>query len=126
MVLQFGFGVAAAAVSTGNAPDVEGPLTGVLGRKYREFDWRSLDLFFPEACYAGTNTVTGQLRNTTYSFPLCGFDGECLYEDSTATPIIRELQNDCCDNRRKCDTSNAQCIAGSSCVRSFLSKVGAP
>jgi hypothetical protein len=146
IVLQLGFGVAAAAVATGNAPEVEGPILGVIGKHYREFDWRSLDMFFPEACYAGFEEFVEQVpsdypelppifNNVTYSFPLCGFSGECLKDDPSIrdgpnAELLRENQNYCCDkNFKHCDTSPAkadQCIAGSSCIKSFLGRVGAP
>jgi len=132
IILQFGFGVAAAAVSTGNAPEVEGPLMGVLGRKYKEFDWITLDLFFPAACYQGSQSkvqqdpYTDEMKSLTYHFPLCNFDGDCVLNDQTADPTLRAQQDSCCLQNGYCATANPQCISGSACVRSFLGKVGAP
>lgn len=63
-------GAAAAAVSTANTADIEGPIFGVLNSgdppNYKLFDWKSLDSFFPEACYAGVYVDIVRLP----SFPL--------------------------------------------------------
>lgn len=54
IILQFSFGVAAASVASGDSSAIEGPLHAVLKKNYQEFDWMSLDLFFPAACYQGS------------------------------------------------------------------------
>eukprot|EP00284_Hemiselmis_tepida_P017705 CAMPEP_0174928042 /NCGR_PEP_ID=MMETSP1355-20121228/22703_1 /TAXON_ID=464990 /ORGANISM="Hemiselmis tepida, Strain CCMP443" /LENGTH=290 /DNA_ID=CAMNT_0016174183 /DNA_START=98 /DNA_END=970 /DNA_ORIENTATION=- len=132
IILQFSFGVAAATVATGNSAQVQGPLNGVLKKNYKLFDWQSMEIFFPEACYAGSKTeqVGDPALNETYTyhFPLCRFDGGCVYNDPEAvgTPLY-DLQNMCCDSDRNCASNNkAQCMSGEQCVVSFLARVGAP
>jgi len=132
IILQFGFGVAAATVATGNSAQVQGPLNGVLKKNYKEFDWQSMELFFPKGCYAGSKvtSVGDPADNQTYTFhfPLCRFDGGCVFNDPDAagTPLYG-LQNECCDSARECVTDNKDlCMTGEQCVVSFLARVGAP
>jgi len=54
IILQFSFGVAAASVASGDSSAIEGPLHAVLKKNYQEFDWMSMDIFFPKACYQGS------------------------------------------------------------------------
>jgi hypothetical protein len=132
IILQFSFGVAAATVATGNSAQVQGPLKGVLAKNYKQFDWQSMEIFFPSACYLGTQTelVGDHADNTTYTyhFPLCRYDGGCVYNDPDAVgTTLYDLQNQCCDDARHCVTNNRdQCMSGEQCVVSFLARVGAP
>jgi hypothetical protein len=65
IILQLSFGGAAGAVASGSAPEIQGPLEGVLRENYKRFDWERLGVFFPPACYAGSNEQTGDQANST-------------------------------------------------------------
>lgn len=54
IILQFSFGVAAATVASGDSSAIQGPIHAVLKKNYKLFNWRSLDIFFPAACYKGS------------------------------------------------------------------------
>ncbi len=105
---------------------------GVIGSHYKEFNWRALDMFYPDSCYEGFQGIqeedpdTLEMRNITYYFPLCGFNGECKKDDTTTDPFTQERQNMCCDKNLRCDTSKNFCISGKACLQSFLGRVGAP
>jgi hypothetical protein len=132
IVLQFAFGTAAGAVSSGSAPEIAGPFLGVLNENYKYFDWKMLDLFFPSACYYASGNVTmideyiNEAVNMTFNYPACDFYGKCANWYSQTTPLsVQETY--CCDKKSKlCDTSKVNCMSGFSCVMSFLSKAAAP
>jgi len=117
IILQIGFGAAAAAISSGNSAQIQGPIAGVLRAHYTEFNWKELAVFFPPACYEGYSNVTG----TEYYFPLCSFDSGCV-----TTSGVTPDQAMCCTNSKACDTANPKCITGDACLMSFLYKAGAP
>eukprot|EP00960_Hanusia_phi_P071747 767620-Hanusia_phi.AAC.3 len=108
---------AAAAISSGNSAQIQGPIAGVLRAHYTEFNWKELAVFFPPACYEGYSNVTG----TEYYFPLCSFDSGCV-----TTSGVTPDQAMCCTNSKACDTANPKCITGDACLMSFLYKAGAP
>mmetsp|Transcript_14517 Transcript_14517/g.28727 ORF Transcript_14517/g.28727 Transcript_14517/m.28727 type:complete len:298 (-) Transcript_14517:26-919(-) len=136
IILQFGFGVAAATVASGNSAQVQGPLNGVLKLHYQEFDWSSMEFFFPKACYVGSRDVrireassdnATDWEDYTFRFPLCSFNGNCVYNDETARGTdLFDMQNQCCDSSRRCNFDNEDCTSGEKCIGSFLGRVGAP
>mmetsp|Transcript_37768 Transcript_37768/g.88963 ORF Transcript_37768/g.88963 Transcript_37768/m.88963 type:complete len:301 (-) Transcript_37768:856-1758(-) len=127
ILLIFGFGAAAAAVSTANTADIEGPIFGVLNSgdppNYKLFDWKSLDSFFPEACYAGVYVDIDPLDESktehVYNHPLCTFNGGCVRYDATPQ------EEACCNKDMEC-LNKDECISGSACLGKFFNKVGAP
>jgi hypothetical protein len=133
IIMQFGFGTAAGAVASGSAPEVAGPLMGVLNENYKEFDWKMLDVFFPTSCYYAHSNVTivdpyatEEVFNMTFNYPACDFYGKCANFYTPNIPLTRE-ETYCCDSKSKqCDTSKVNCLSGASCVISFLGKAAAP
>uniref|UniRef100_A0A6T8HIP6 Tetraspanin n=1 Tax=Hemiselmis andersenii TaxID=464988 RepID=A0A6T8HIP6_HEMAN len=132
IILQFGFGVAAATVATGNSEQVQGPLNGVLQKNYKLWDWKQMEIFFPEACYAGSKAELvgdpADNKTYTYHFPLCRFNGGCLFNDPdepVGSPLYL-MQNQCCDDSRMCLNNRETCMSGEKCIVSFLARVGAP
>mmetsp|Transcript_17380 Transcript_17380/g.41877 ORF Transcript_17380/g.41877 Transcript_17380/m.41877 type:complete len:292 (-) Transcript_17380:107-982(-) len=119
LVLTIGFFGAAATVSTGAAPSVSGPLMGALEINYRQFDWEPFHLFFPEACFAGTTPPNA--NDVSYSFPLCGFNGECV-----KTGYVDSREPTCCASDGSCDTAIKSCTYGRACVLSLLYYAAAP
>lgn len=132
IILQFGFGTAAGAVASGNAPEVAGPFMGVLNENYKYFDWKMLDMFFPSACYYAHGNVTIQdiftfeTFNMTFNYPACDFYGKCANWYAVNVPLSPEEQYCCDKTSRSCDTSKVNCMSGYNCVVSFLGKAAAP
>mmetsp|Transcript_81056 Transcript_81056/g.217723 ORF Transcript_81056/g.217723 Transcript_81056/m.217723 type:complete len:293 (+) Transcript_81056:149-1027(+) len=132
MIIQFGFGTAAAAVAGGSAAQITGTFMGVLNENYKYFDWKMLQSYFPSACYyaSANSTVndpfTGNSLNMTFHFPACDFYGKCAnYYAGSAAMSTEEKY--CCDmNKRTCDTSRSSCMSGYDCVMSFMGNVAAP
>jgi hypothetical protein len=131
IILQFGFGTAAGAVASGSAPEVAGPFMGVLNEDYKYFDWKMLDMFFPQACYYAHGNVTiddiftGVTMNMTFNYPACDFYGKCANWYATNVPLSPE-EKYCCSPSKSCDTSKVHCMSGYDCVISFLGKAAAP
>jgi len=132
VVMQFGFGTAAAAVAGGSAPAITGPFMGILNENYKYFDWKMLDYFFPSACYySSANTTLNdpfskEVLNLTFHYPACDFYGKCanFYAGSAA---LNNEELYCCDLKsRNCDTSKVNCMSGYDCVMNFMGKVAAP
>ena len=132
IVMQFGFGVAAAAVASGQAPEIAGPFVGILNENYRYFDWEMLSLFLSPACYHAysnetiVNPFDDSAFNMTFHYPACDFYGKCA---GFYTPgYVRTSEEAyCCNAKSKsCDTSKVICMSGNDCIISFLGKIAAP
>lgn len=117
MILQLGFGAAAGAVASGNAPDITGPAFGKIRSDYKNFDWKMLSIFFPEACYAGS--ATGNV-SFPVSFPLCAEDLCVSGSDATSE------EQKCCGPRSECRTDMESCITVNTCLDTFFRRAGAP
>jgi hypothetical protein len=127
IIMQFGFGVAAGAIASGSAPELAGPMMGVLSDNYRFFDWQMLEGFFPSACHAASANLTTSILfepfNMTFHFPACGFaKGSC----SSEPPATRAPQETTCCKGGSCDTSRVDCLNGETCVTNLLGRIAAP
>jgi len=118
IILQIGFGAAAASVASGNAKEIQAPLEGLLKKKYKEFDWENLRLFFPPACYVGKNKVAINSTDPVYQYPLCNFEG-CEKNGTQA-------EQACCTVDFECNTQMKDCITGAECLNTFFGRAGAP
>jgi hypothetical protein len=131
LILQFSFGVAAAAVA--NMDQLPDKMRLVFNERFMDFDWAYLKDFLPPACWAARTVITvpslvgADLTHTVITFhPACSWNHTCVSD--AATKVNNEAAY-CCDKDNKCDTSPEKrelCAATHTCVRGFLRGVAHP
>merc|ERR1712205_127141 len=125
LILQFSFGVAAAAVASMDR--VPERMQLVFNDQYRDFDWKYLKDFLPPACYAAHTTQAVTYGEKTVdvqtSHPACSWNHTCT------DAAVAGVRGYCCDAAGKCATSvdkKELCASTHTCVGGFLRGVAQP
>jgi hypothetical protein len=114
LLLQFSFGIAAAAMT--NTEKIPDAMLTIFQKEYKEIDWIYFSDFFPEACYAAQTTMPHS-PNMPMHHPACFWNNTC-------DPLFSH----CCGAGGRCDTAGkpALCATSRGCIAGFLSGVGTP
>mmetsp|Transcript_28591 Transcript_28591/g.70754 ORF Transcript_28591/g.70754 Transcript_28591/m.70754 type:complete len:290 (+) Transcript_28591:97-966(+) len=121
IILQFAFGIAAAAL--GNVERIPDAMGTILVEDYKEIDWQYFSAMLPSACYAAQSTyTTGELVH----HPACFWNGTC---DGDSRNSMQNVHNvDCCLPSGQCDFEGHRdlCSSPQRCLGGFLANVGTP
>mmetsp|Transcript_31421 Transcript_31421/g.77022 ORF Transcript_31421/g.77022 Transcript_31421/m.77022 type:complete len:287 (+) Transcript_31421:288-1148(+) len=114
IILQFSFGIAAAAVGTAS-PDLQNFFLS----NSLKVNWGALSMVLPEGCYA-SKTVDKWGEN---SHPACTWDGACVPELDDG--IKAEYGVTCCGAGGVC-ADNPFCSTANECISGLLRDIGVP
>lgn len=130
LILQFSFGVAAAAVA--NMEHVPEKMQLIFNDRFMDFDWAYLKDFLPPACWAARTVITvpsvvnGSPHTVITFHPACSWNHTCISDPATK---VKNEAAYCCDKTNQCDTSPEKrelCAATHTCVSGFLRGVAHP